>query len=89
MATAIKNGALVTCGDTSDKEYVFNGPVFSNLLAIEVVSSSGGIQFSVGEPVDTGNSLYTTGAKLLMTVGPNYNLHAKGSSGADTFRVTR
>lgn len=88
MATTIKNGALVTAGATTDIEYVFSSPVFGSVLAIEVVSSAGGIQLSMGEAVDTNQRLYTTGAKLFITKGVNYNLHAKATNSADTFSVT-
>ncbi|MDW0189334.1 MAG: hypothetical protein QOA70_06750 [Nitrososphaeraceae archaeon] len=89
MATTIKNGALVTAGTTTDIEYIFSSPVFSNVILIEVVSSAGGVQFSIGEAIDSSHSLFVTGAKLILTCGSNYNLHAKATNSADTFRVTR
>lgn len=88
MATSVKNGALITAGSTADTEYSISSPAFSNVIAIEVVSSAGGIQFSMGEAIDSGQRLYTTGQKLFLTRALNYNLHAKATNNADTFSIT-
>ena len=88
MATSIKNGQLITAGSTSDTEYVFSSPIFGTTLFIEVVSSSSGIQFAVGESIDSSHALWTTGAKFPITINTGVNLHAKASNSADTWRVT-
>lgn len=89
---AIKNGYLVTAGSTAEQQYIISDIVNINSngteLAIEVVSSAGGIQFSVQDAIDANHALWVTGAKIIITVPWNKTFRVKATNSADTWRVT-
>jgi len=90
MATSIKNGQLVSLGNTNDTELsIGDTAMYLKLYTtafIEVVS--GTIQFSSGEAITSEHRAWPAGSKFPLSFINGLNLHAKQASGADSFVIT-
>jgi len=91
MARVIKNGELVSIGNTTDTELeIADSSVYLKLYTtafIEVVS--GTIQFSSGESINSSHRQWPAGSKFPMSyINGSANLHVKQGSSGDSFVIT-
>lgn len=92
MATrTIKNGELVSIGNTTDTELsIADSSTFLKLYTtafIEVVS--GTIQFSSGENINASHRAWPEGSKFPMSfINGSANLHVKQGTSGDSFVIT-